>query len=489
MRSHLVSILLASSLLLPIACGAGEVPLPAAEPAAPAHVVAASRPDDSCGALPEGRHDGPAALPLREPDVSLLDSSGWRSYSVRPSGGDFSSLQRAYDRAIAADENVRIEVAVGFDAGPLVLRNRGGKTHWIYVQPDSAGRLPRQRAAGDSRARQPDARDSRRAHVGELHARPSGPSPTRATPGSSAPTSRSPTTANTARIHTSCGFAADAKGSDPERLEATPRNIILDRCYVHIPTDGTRFAGHLVGFYGRDLALIDSSVVGGGRGWEATKAVSSGYAPGPLLVENNYLATDGINVFLGASEASHNGWVPSDVTIRRNHIHKDAAWRGNPRLLVKNGFEIKNARRVLFERNVLENNWVDAQTGRMILLRAEAENGICEDVTIRYNRIENTPSVWDLAGMDEDRALRSLRRVSIHDNVATRIGGHSDFGDAGAILQLSTQADRPIRASPLRPQHARATWEAPGSRSTGWTRRVASTASSATTSSTMDATA
>jgi len=443
-RSHLCSILLASSLLLPTPCGAGAAQPPASESRSPAPVAAHQGSEDVCVAPPGGRSDGPAALPRGEPDVRLLDSNGWRGYTVGRSGGDFSSLQEAYDRAIVTDGNVRIRVAVGFDAGPLMLRNRGGKTHWIYIQPDSLAGIPRsglratrKHADGMYKIRGKLTRTSfSEAIWAEPHA-----GYTRIVGADvSIPDDR------TQRAHSHVvRIRADAGGVEPASLEVTPRKIILDRCYIHVPTDGTRFAANLVGFYGRDLALIDSYVIGGGRGWEATKAFGTSYSPGPLLVENNYLATDGINVFLGASEAAHNDWIPSDVTIRRNHIHKDVAWHGNPRLLVKNGFEIKNARRVLFERNVLENNWVDAQTGKMILLRAEAERGVCEDVTVRYNRIENTPSVWDIAGMDEDLALRSLRRVSIHDNVATRIGDNADFGEAGAILQVSTQADQPIR--------------------------------------------
>jgi len=457
MRRHLATVVLLGILLTPTVSGTDNPDPRAAESrllslgftAAAAHERSLSfGPGDlrsACGELPSGASDGPAALPTREPDVTLLDSRGWRTYTVNRRGGGFSSLQKAYDEAVAAHENVRIQVEVGFDAGPLMLRDRKGRNHWIYIEPARLAGFPGDgvRATRGDAARMYKIRGklTRKSFSEAIWAEPHAGYTRIIGADISVPDD------DRRRVHSHLvRIRGDARGSEPDGVEETPRHVVLDRCYVHIPTDGTRFAAFLVGFYGRDIALINSYVIGGGRGWEATKAFNSSYSPGPLLVENNYLATDGINVFLGASAAAHNEWYPSDVTIRRNHIHKPLAWRGDPNLLVKNGFEIKNARRVLFERNVLQNNWVDAQTGKMILLRAEAKDGICEDVTLRYNRIENTPSVWDIAGMDEDVALRSLRRVSIHDNVAIRIGGGSDFGRAGATMRISTHAARPIRS-------------------------------------------
>lgn len=61
---------------------------------------------------------------------------------------------------------------------------------------------------------------------------------------------------------------------------------------------------------------------------------------------------------------------PADIEIRRNHLFKPLSWKpgqpnfvggasGNP-FVVKNLFELKNAQRVLFEGNILENTWGDS---------------------------------------------------------------------------------------------------------------------------------
>jgi hypothetical protein len=64
----------------------------------------------------------------------------------------------------------------------------------------------------------------------------------------------------------------------------------------------------------------------------------------------------------GGADPSLRNLVPSDITIRHNYMTKPLEWRGS-RWTVKNLLELKNARRVLIESNVFENNWVAAQTG------------------------------------------------------------------------------------------------------------------------------
>lgn len=62
--------------------------------------------------------------------------------------------------------------------------------------------------------------------------------------------------------------------------------------------------------------------------------------------------------------------VPSDIEVRRNYFFKPQSWNGNTTTVplvgwpvVKNGFEMKVGLRALFEGNVIENTWYDAQVG------------------------------------------------------------------------------------------------------------------------------
>ena len=399
--------------------------------------------DEDCGNQPKGS-DGPAALPEDETDVSLLDSSGWRHLTVAAEGADFSDVQDAYDAAVLAGEPVLITVQAGYEAGDLMLSDRLGSTDWIYIQPEAVDELP----AGE-RVSRLDAE-----HMFQLRGVLAGASwtePLGAEPGSGytriigADISIPDSDQALQRSHV-VRIRADANGeqSDPTEAEQLPTHVILDRVYVHVPTDGSVFAAYLVGLYGHHLALIDSYVVGGGQGWEACKAVFSGYGEGPLLIQNNYLASDGINLFFGGDDSAHLGWIPSDITVRGNHIHKPAEWAEAQHLSTKNSFEIKSAQRVLVERNILENNWVDAQSGWMVLLRAESTDGVCEDITFRFNHLTNSPSGWNILGRDENSAARSTRRVSIHDNLHTRFAGNTDFTALGHQMRLEGKPDFPL---------------------------------------------
>ena len=81
----------------------------------------------------------------------------------------------------------------------------------------------------------------------------------------------------------------------------------------------------------------------------------------------------GINVMFGGSQTASSALMPSDITIRRNHVYKDPAWKGV--WTVKNLLEFKIGRRVLIEGNVLENNWRNAQTGFAINLKSTNQTG------------------------------------------------------------------------------------------------------------------
>ena len=62
----------------------------------------------------------------------------------------------------------------------------------------------------------------------------------------------------------------------------------------------------------------------------------------------------------GGADPSIQNLVPSDIEIVGNHFNKPLAWQDPQGYVIKNLFELKNARRVLVEGNVFENNWIGA---------------------------------------------------------------------------------------------------------------------------------
>jgi hypothetical protein len=134
--------------------------------------------------------------------------------------------------------------------------------------------------------------------------------------------------------------------------------------------------------------------------------------------------------------------VPADITIRRNLITKPLAWR-NEKWTVKNAFELKNARRVLVEGNIIENVWQAAQTGFAVLLTVRNQGGkapwsVVEDVVIRYNVIRHAGGAFSIIGYDDLRPSAQSSRFQIAHNVVYDIDA-SRWGGSGRFVQIGNQ--------------------------------------------------
>jgi len=108
---------------------------------------------------------------------------------------------------------------------------------------------------------------------------------------------------------------------------------------------------------------------------------------------------------------------------------------------VKNLLELKNARRVLVDGNVFENNWVDAQSGFSIQFTVRNQDGsarwsVVEDVSFTNNLVRHTAGGINLLGRDNLHPSEQLKRVDISGNIFDDIGG-SKWGGNGRFLQIT----------------------------------------------------
>ena len=235
-------------------------------------------------------------------------------------------------------------------------------------------------------------------------------------------------------------------------------HVIFDRNWVH-PGEGAE-VGHGIGIIdgSQTIAVINSYINGlncVARTGKCTDATALGGGSGDepistLKFYNNFLESAGENILFGGSAATI---VPSDIEIRRNHLFRPMLWKegqpgytptasGNP-YIVKNNFELKNAIRVLFEANLLENTWGGfTQTGYSILLTPFNQLDRCpvcrvNDVTIRFNRIRNVAGVLQLATAlsKTGGATADGGRYSIHDLFADDLHD-TDYKGGGTFLIL-----------------------------------------------------
>ena len=242
-------------------------------------------------------------------------------------------------------------------------------------------------------------------------------------------------------------------------------HIILDRVWMHGSTaDDTGRGLYLNGM--SYTAVVDSyfsdfhctSVVGACTDAQAISGGSGNFQDGPFKIVDNFLEASGECILFGGGAANT---TPADMEIRRNHLFKPMLWLagqpgfiggqgGNP-FSVKNHFELKNAQRVLFEGNILENTWGGfSQSGYSILLTPKNQNlngvGVCPlcqvtDITIRFNTVSHAGAGITLANdLSTTAAGAALygQRYSIHDITLDDISLANYKGSGTLFLILNT---------------------------------------------------
>lgn len=227
-------------------------------------------------------------------------------------------------------------------------------------------------------------------------------------------------------------------------LSMVPENIIVDRCYVHGSATGSMRRG--VALNGASSAVIDSYLSEFHWVGVDTQAVCGWNGPGPFKIENNYLEAAAENILFGGADPSIQGLIPSDIEVTRNTLSKPLRWRvGDPSYAgyhwsVKNLFELKNARRVLVEGNVMENSWADAQRGFAVLFTVRNQDGgapwsAIEDVTFRNNTVRRAGAGINVLGTDDVYPSDKVRRVAIRNNVFEEIDA-ARWGGNGRLVQV-----------------------------------------------------
>jgi hypothetical protein len=221
--------------------------------------------------------------------------------------------------------------------------------------------------------------------------------------------------------------------SEQSQLSQVPYEIDVDRVYIHgDPVLGQKRG---IALNGRSVTIRNSYISDIKYAAQDAQAIGGWNGPGPYLIENNYLEASGENFLLGGADPSIPNLVAEDIVFRSNHVTKPLAWRSQG-WQVKNLFELKNARRVLIEYNVFENNWQQAQAGYAILLTPRNQDGGCpwcvvEAITFQYNIVRNVAGAFNLTGYDWPNVSAQTRQVWIRQNlfygVSRSLGGTGWF--------------------------------------------------------------
>src|SRR5256712_4037783 len=231
-------------------------------------------------------------------------------------------------------------------------------------------------------------------------------------------------------------------GNRPTSAEDVPHDLIFDRVYIHGNPRVNLRRG--IGLNSARTAIIDSYITDAHEVGADSQAILGWDGPGPFKIVNNYLEGAGENLMFGGADPSIRDLVPSDIEIRRNHFFKPLTWRiGDPSYTgtpwtVKTLLELKNARRVLIDGNVFENNWAHEQGGTAIVLTVRNQDGTApwsavEDVTLTNNIVRHTGAGLGVHGIDE-KPSRPTKRILIRNNLFDDVSA-ARWGGSGRLFQ------------------------------------------------------
>lgn len=235
-------------------------------------------------------------------------------------------------------------------------------------------------------------------------------------------------------VATNGGVVVFGDGNQTE-IEQVPTDLVVDRCIVRGNATGDVTRG--ITLNSARTAVVDSRVTEIHARTIDTQAICGWAGPGPFKVVNNYLEGAAENIMFGGGDPRIENLVPSDIEVRRNHLFKPLSWRaGDPSYggtpwVVKNLFELKNARRVLVEGNLFENNWRSHQAGYAVLFTVRNQDGTApwstvEDVTFEKNTVRNVSYGVNVLGMDDTPGKVSLqaKRIRVRNNLFDGIGAY-----------------------------------------------------------------
>jgi len=230
-------------------------------------------------------------------------------------------------------------------------------------------------------------------------------------------------------------------GSDQQRsFGDVPHDLVIDRCYIHGSPGVSQKRG--VALNSASTSVLNSWISDIKASGQDSQAIAGWNGPGPFSIRNNYLEAAGENFMTGGADPAIDGLVPTGITFRDNWVRKPVEWRGST-WQVKNLLELKNARGVVIEHNLFENNWEAAQPGFAILFTPRNQDGnapwtAVQDVTFRSNVVRHVAAAINILGHDSPYPSQQTREVTIAGNLVYDVNPQG-WGGNGAFLMIGDE--------------------------------------------------
>ena len=213
-----------------------------------------------------------------------------------------------------------------------------------------------------------------------------------------------------------------------------PHDLEIDRSYLH--TFKSAVARRGIALNSASTTVKNSYIEGFGFPGEETQGICGWTGTRNASIINNYIEGGAENIMFGGSDPDSADLTPTDIEIRGNHLNKPAEW--NPKATLKTLFELKNAKRVRFIGNYIENNW----KGSAFRITVRNQDGganfsTIEDVIISDNIIKNSGDGINILGRDDGHVSGTLRNLTIENNLFINIAGGNGFDGSGYLIQVA----------------------------------------------------
>lgn len=251
-------------------------------------------------------------------------------------------------------------------------------------------------------------------------------------------------------------------GSDPAIVGLTPSDVVFSRNLLTRPLSwrepiipapanvrpSAAGGGALpAGTYA--YRVVARRVVGTELSRSAATAEVAVTAPAGASITLSWDAVPGASEYLvyGRTPGAHNQYWKVSATSFVDTGAPGAA--GTPSSQgtvwqVKNLLELKHARNVLIEHNVMTNNWAQAQNGTAILISPRNQNGACtwcvvEQVTLQYNVVRHVGAGIKISGYDDERQSLQTNNIVVRHNEFSDVSRQT-WGGLGYVVVLLSGA-------------------------------------------------
>jgi hypothetical protein len=213
-------------------------------------------------------------------------------------------------------------------------------------------------------------------------------------------------------------------GSAQNSLSLVPHHLTIDRCYIH--GYATEYVKRGIALNSSETSVINSYISDIHVEGQDSQGLGGWNGPGPFHIINNFVAAAGQNIIFGGALPSIQGLVPSDIEILRNYLFKPLSWKpGEPSYAgipwtVKALLELKSAKRVTIEGNLMENQWDNYNGYGAINFTVRNDSGswaTIQNVEFRNNIVRHLGLGMNILGLDTVGPTVQGHDVRIYNNV------------------------------------------------------------------------